>query len=287
MVSYCKFKETCAAFASAQVAYNKIKVWIQHQGDTPESMMARVKTMNGHVKVEKYLPGKYIIMRLLTYKGADLMGSPSWCIGYNHSDFLTYVATGLNKQYMIWDLTKDKSDPEWLNGMTVSNVGVNNAHNYNDGSNGTTIKSAPYYKELRPMTPQETTDTIVFYDKFEKTHLDPKYANLAKVANGNVASIPTIINSMSKTDVKQIGVVLAVLFNNNDINIVKQIAAHDPDLLAAKRGLALRNAYDAGDSAAYNIIRDAIEPDIIPYIKEHMSSDPDSKLFIQAYDNPI
>ena len=92
-----------------------------------------------------------LILHIKSYERSKLLGSSHWCISTDKSMWNDYV-NDFNKQYFIYDFTKDIGDKHSMIGVTVKVNGSINAAHYRDDTEINNIKELmdEYGEYLKP-----------------------------------------------------------------------------------------------------------------------------------------
>lgn len=117
------------------------KVSDQFSGFTINALSTKLT----HHNIEAHVENDVVVFPVRTFSESSDLGSPSWCISRYSSYFNDYTSKG-EKQYFIYDFSKDETDNESLIGITIAQDGKFRAkHLRNDDSAPTT----PFLEKIK------------------------------------------------------------------------------------------------------------------------------------------
>jgi len=83
------------------------------------------------------------------YEVCSVLGSKSWCIQSSKDQFISYMDNGSRKQYIVYDFSKDVTDPSRVFGVTVSSDGsIHESCDYDNKQFKSTYE-LEYYDHIR------------------------------------------------------------------------------------------------------------------------------------------
>jgi len=241
----------------------------------------------------------YLLVWIYSYEASTAVGrSRNWCISYppdssGESYFKSYVLNDFNKQYFVWDFTKDKTDLEYRVGVTIDRETgkPSYCHLANDNSCLSRVESFPWYKYMHNLTPQEIK---IWYDflvengiKIDNPEVILEYAIATKDVETFKKSFNTYKNNYISNPVKFKQLLINIV-DNNLMDFLKIITdSLNTGTLLPGFGTLLIKAYENGNKEMFEFLKTLVDKRTLMVLKNSSIKNEEMKKYLEYYQKTL
>jgi len=283
------FLKKSITYDNADEFFSALKNFIISTKDSYDTIIHKINSIEG-AEVE-HSDENYIIAWIYSREASVELGSTQWCISYKNTSsyFKSYVYINMNKQYFIWDFTKDSTHNEYKVGVTInSDTGEpRNCHLVNDSSCLTNVKSYDWYKFLYPLTDSQFIKFYKFMIEYNVEVNDHNKIIKAAILNNDFDVFKNIVNSKLKSfKHDDIINVMKLLIDHDLLDFIKYIVLKHSDVFTGI-GTLLVYAYDNNKKEIFNYLKSLFTPELLNILKKFAKTNDAIKQKLDYYNKTL